>query len=735
MPPENLGLLPEDDPNHDRVVNKSAGLTITGTGETGTTITLFDDRNHDNQMTGDELLATTVVSNSSWVADIALSQGHHAVKAIQTDSDGHNSTPSLPLHVTVRTPLFYGDTLNTAPTVTKATGSPTLSADGQWLVFHSTASNLTSGDNNNSTDIFAQNRTNNDVMAISVDSSGLYGNAGSYTPSVSGQGSLVVFASDATNLVDGDSNGQRDIFLRDLATNTTTRISIASSNTQANNDSLSPSLSTDGRSIAFVSEATNLVANDSNGRTDIFVRDLQANTTLGVTLQGNGDSDAPVLSADGRFVAFTSKASNLVTNDTNGRTDIFVYDRMTNAFSRVNISSGGEQGNGDANTPALSADGRFVVFSSSARNLVTNDSNNSWDIFVHDRLLKTTALVSLNDKGEQGNGGSYMPMLSPDGSMIGFESFATNLIPDDINGQKDTLILANPFSAVEIPTSLDLDTAGDSGFSSSDNITHQTSGLVIRGRGKSGSSILLFDDLNHNLTIDEGETVAITTVTDNSWQTTISLSNGTHPLMAMQTDGTGSISFSTETLSILVDATPPVATFLAPATATVAHNQLPAIHGSAVDQDDRPVTTVQLKIFDQTSQTYWIRDGNRLKPSSQETWNSTDPAVQIGNTKLWLLWLLNTGNVWNINHSYQLTVRAEDQAGNLSDPVTTSFGYTVDGKKVNTRIRLDKMVYFIGLNLPPVTTIDQQITEVYQGLRQFQTNITPDRLDQDGVFH
>src|SRR5438093_763515 len=193
---------------------------------------------------------------------------------------------------------------------------------------------------------------------------------------------------------------------RSAGAQTTVRVSVASDGTEGNDVSLGSALSADGRFVAFDSAATDLVAGDTNGVSDVFVHDRQTGTTERVSVasdgaQGNNASSYPALSADGRFVAFDSDATNLVAGDTNGTTDVFVHDRQTGTTERVSVASGGgTQGNGKSGGffafPALSADGRFVAFQSDATNLVAGDTNGTTDVFVHDRPTATTERVTAN---------------------------------------------------------------------------------------------------------------------------------------------------------------------------------------------------------------------------------------------------------------------------------------------------------------------------------------------------
>ncbi|OLE31388.1 MAG: hypothetical protein AUI36_29710, partial [Cyanobacteria bacterium 13_1_40CM_2_61_4] len=204
----------------------------------------------------------------------------------------------------------------------------------------------------------------------------------------------------ASNLVAGDTNGALDVFVHDRETGETTIASIASDGTQGNGSSSRPSLSADGRFVAFTSSASNLVPGDTNSTDDVFVRDRQTRQTTRVSVasdgtQSNGLSLYQSISADGRFVAFPSAATNLVPGDTNAKADTFVHVRMTGATERVSVASDGTQGNGDSGVPAISADGRFVAFESDATNLVPVDTNSSRDVFVRATGTPTTTSTTI----------------------------------------------------------------------------------------------------------------------------------------------------------------------------------------------------------------------------------------------------------------------------------------------------------------------------------------------------
>jgi Tol biopolymer transport system component len=246
-----------------------------------------------------------------------------------------------------------------------------------------------------------------DTTRVSVNSAGNQADIDSGDPSISADGRYVAFTSGATNLVAGDTNSRPDIFVRDRQTNTTERVSIDTAGNQADSSSFEPSISPDGRYVAFASSATNLVADDNNdGTEDVFVRDRQTNTTERVSIntagnQADDDSFNPSISPDGRYVAFYSSASTLVAGDTNGERDIFVRDRQTNTTERVSINTAGNQADSSSFNPSISADGRYVAFDSHATNLVAGDTNGRRDIFVHERGLKV-----VYDFGN-GSGGSF----------------------------------------------------------------------------------------------------------------------------------------------------------------------------------------------------------------------------------------------------------------------------------------------------------------------------------------
>ena len=289
-----------------------------------------------------------------------------------------------------------------------------ITAHGRYVLFSSDARNLVAGDTNGRTDAFVRDRLTGKTSRVSVSSSGAQARrssdpfGGSNAGGISADGRNVVFRSDASNLVAHDTNGAEDIFVHNRRTGRTTRVNVSSSGRQADGWSGSPTISADGRYVAFVSSASSLVPGDTNGTVDVFVRDRLAGRTRRVSIssrgrQANGGCEEPSISAHGRYVAFASPASNLVTGDSNDISDVFVRDRWTGHTRRISISSRGLQSTGSptrtgSNAPSISAHGRYVAFHSDASNLVRGDTNRVFDMFVHDRMTGKTRRVSVGDR-------------------------------------------------------------------------------------------------------------------------------------------------------------------------------------------------------------------------------------------------------------------------------------------------------------------------------------------------
>ncbi|MGE0487598.1 MAG: TolB family protein [Vulcanimicrobiota bacterium] len=387
-----------------------------------------------------------------------------------------------------------------------------VSSDGNLIVFGSDATNLVSNDSNGHRDIFLRNRATGQTTRVSLDSSDLEANGDSNQARLSRNQQFVIFTSDADNLVPGDTNGQSDVFVRDLQAGTTERVSLDQFGMEINNDNRVGELSADGNLafflsqglnvvsspiltnfqlnlyarnrmtgqvellsisasagepdggsaetmssgdgnlVAFSSFATNLVTGDLNGVTDIFLRDRVANTTTRInnsTLgEPDGSSNQPFMTPDGNLLVFQSNATNLVAGDTNGATDIFLLDRTANTIERITQGLNGAETDGNSVVPTISDDGRFVAFSSFATNLVDLvDTNNLRDMFIYDRLTGQTARLNLDPQGNPpaDGGAAFFGMISGDGRFIVFHSESENLVADDTNGVIDGFVARNPF--------------------------------------------------------------------------------------------------------------------------------------------------------------------------------------------------------------------------------------------------------------------------------------------------
>jgi hypothetical protein len=379
-----------------------------------------------------------------------------------------------------------------------------ISANGNVVVFDSDSNNLVVDDTNEHTDIFLRNLLLGTTVRVSLNAAGEQTNNGSGTPSVSADGRFVVFESDASNLVEGDTNNFIDIFVKDMQTGIVKRASVDSSGGQANENSSYPFISGDGRYVVFQSEADNLVPNDTNGAGDVFVHDMQTGVTSGVSVAGNVGSFDAGISLDGRFVVFSSRASNLVLGDTNEKMDIFVYAVQTGQITRVSVNSSGEQADKGASEPSISGDGRYVTFSSPSENLMAMDTMSYTYVYVHDRQTGTTSVVSFahgypmygiadssvisadgryivfsyDDKGDgmptrwlyvhdrvtnqtkrevSASPADYMhdpilPSISGDGRFVAFASSAAVFVPGDTNGVRDIFVKEIAYSADLNPT-------------------------------------------------------------------------------------------------------------------------------------------------------------------------------------------------------------------------------------------------------------------------------------------
>ncbi len=306
---------------------------------------------------------------------------------------------------------------------------PAISADGRYVAFHASAGG-------GYANVYVRDLLTDQTEVISINSSGVEGNHDSYRPTISADGRFVAFVSRASNLVSNDTNSRDDIFVRDRATKTTMRVSVDSWGTQANADSYVAAISGNGRFVAFWSIAYNLVPNDTNLNSDIFLHNLVTKATTRIPAyvdlydpRFDNSKYKVCISAEGDRIAFWSNARDLVPGDTNGLPDVFCYDRGTNVMNLVSKSAAGIIGEMESDNPSISSDGRYVTFDSWSRNLVEGDRNQAYDVFRKDLVSEATNRVSTGAGSLEGNGDSYASAISGDARFTVFVSRATNIAP------------------------------------------------------------------------------------------------------------------------------------------------------------------------------------------------------------------------------------------------------------------------------------------------------------------
>ena len=372
------------------------------------------------------------------------------------------------------------------------------------VAFCSAANNLVASDSNGKSDIFVRYPFQRITKRVSVSSTGVQANGDCFHPAISVDGRFVAFDSNASNLVTGDHNGTNDVFVADLQTGKVIRVSVGANKVEANGASSSAAISGDGRYIAFESTATNLdgykmggvfVYDQSSGSTfrasydtagkplagayepaisangsviafsaflssgmHILVRDRAKNSTEYATINtygvpvGGDDADTPVLSSDGRYVAFTTKALLVpgitgIDFEDQVFANCYVRDRVNKTTELVNVSNVAKQGVGWCSDVSISADGRYVAYSSAARTLVPNDTNKVFDVFVRDRANKKTTRISVSNSGVEGNADSFSSAIDPSGNWAAFLTDASNLLRPDSNASTDIVLTQRAVTA------------------------------------------------------------------------------------------------------------------------------------------------------------------------------------------------------------------------------------------------------------------------------------------------
>jgi uncharacterized repeat protein (TIGR01451 family) len=364
---------------------------------------------------------------------------------------------------------------------------PAISGDGRFVAFASLADNLVPDDTNGFADTFVHDRLTNDTERVSVSNRGREGNGHSGLagvaayPAISADGRFVAFASEADNLVSGDRNGLADIFVRDRQLGTTERVSVSSIGEEANGTSQGPALSADGRFVAFHSDAQNLVPGfDPLLFTDeVYVHDRESGTTEIVSINNAGEAANSLsfradISGDGRFVVYSSFAENLVPGLQNGFHHVYLRDRATGTTERISEDAAGDPGDGTSILPKVSLDGRFVAFQTNSGNLI-GDGNHESHILVKDRATGAFERVSATSTGEPADLLSEHPDITPDGRFVTFFSLATNLVPGDTNNRRDIFVRDRQTGTV-VRVSV---STGEEGNSESQWPTISDDGLVV----------------------------------------------------------------------------------------------------------------------------------------------------------------------------------------------------------------------------------------------------------------
>ncbi len=376
-----------------------------------------------------------------------------------------------------------------------------VSGDGRFVAFDSASSTLVAEDTNGVGDVFVRDRVGGTTMRVSVSSAGEQGNGASDSASISRDGRWVAFTSAASNLVTGDTNGARDVFVHDRLTATTSRVSVQSSGAQAAGNSFTPQISGDGSHVVFFTFSDLAGTGTAMPQVNAYRVDLTTGQVDDVCVRWDDVIIrlclAPSISADGRYVAFEAQGK-LTEDDTNSVTDIYVRDMTDRVTRRVSVSTTGNGATGPSSSPSISADGTVVAFTSPASNLVADDTNGMPDVFARDLAGSTTERVSVGPLGAQANAGSFTRpfnggsrLVSDDGRYVAFHSFASNLVPSDPNGAND-LFVRDRTGATTVIASLTSDDLPGSGNSL--NAAISADGRYVTF--ESSSPNLVVDDTN-----------------------------------------------------------------------------------------------------------------------------------------------------------------------------------------------------------------------------------------------
>lgn len=412
-----------------------------------------------------------------------------------------------------------------------------LSANGRYLAFSSLASNLVTGisDNLGFVDVFRRDLQTGITQLVSVSQSGsTVGNAESLQPAISADGRYVAFASTATNLATSANNGFRQIFVRDLLTNTTTCVSVTGGGVQGNRDSNTPLLSASGRRVLYQSNSTNLATGDANNAVDLFVRDLDANSTILVSIKpGGGTGNAAsglgryAISSDGNSVAFASRANDLLSSvsDTNNANDVFVRRLNLATTIAVSVSSNGfSSGNGASDNPSISDDGNRVAFASSANDFGINDTNNTSDVYVREISTSSISAASIRaDGAATAAAGANEGFITADGLRVFFKSNSTDISGSNIGFSQ--LYCRN--LTTQLTNLVSVNSLGNNGGNASAEIPFYTSSANSTG------TLVAFASMATDLVVGDNNGVADVFVRDVDSATTFTISRSS----SAQSDG------------------------------------------------------------------------------------------------------------------------------------------------------------------------------------------------------
>ncbi len=343
----------------------------------------------------------------------------------------------------------------TGAQVDRGSTTPCFSADGRHVAYASSATDLVPGDGNGCDDIFVVELSTGMVERASLADGGGEANGGSNGPSLSADGRFVCFSSFATNLVVGDTNGQNDVYVRDCVAGTTTLVSRGLSGGAAQGSSFTARIAPDGRRVAFLSWAADLVPGDANWTRDLYVHELATGATTRVQAPGlepdgmSGGNFGPRWSEDGRFLAFASEATNLVPGDVNGRLDVFVLDLVAGTLALVSRQANMQQHGVDSDLADLSLDGRTLLVLSAAKSYANGDFNDALDLFAVDRATLAASCVSVGWEGATTTGGAWVGSSSRDARFVAFVSDSEKLVQGDINGQRDVFLVDRLAGGIE----------------------------------------------------------------------------------------------------------------------------------------------------------------------------------------------------------------------------------------------------------------------------------------------